>query len=175
MVSVALSACMRLGLFELTKKMKLHFEPKDVEKLIAHTYSAKSHKVLYGNKATAKPGLWLVGDDGVYLMSNGIPSIPKGNNTNKQFVVYADECNPDIQDFDEWWEVKNATFGPDDGCEFIDLERINYEFGHKLLSFKVECTATKLNVVFEQQEPVKKLTNKTVRKPAAKKKKENGK
>jgi hypothetical protein len=165
---------MRLGLFELTQ-MKLHFEPKDVEKLIQHTYAAQSHKVLYGNKATAKPGLWLVGDDGVYLMSNGIPSIPKGNNTNKQFVVYADECNPDIQDFDEWWEVKNATFGPDDGCEFIDLERINYEFGHKLLSFKVECTATKLNVVFEQQEPVKKLTNKTPRKIAVKKKKENGK
>lgn len=36
-----------------------------------------------------KPGLWLVGDHGVYLCSNG--ELPKGA---KPLVAYAEECDP---------------------------------------------------------------------------------
>jgi len=38
------------------------------------------------------------------------------------FVVYAKECNPTKLKFDEWRENKRASFGGDDGVEFIDLE-----------------------------------------------------
>lgn len=64
-----------------------------------------------------KPGLWLVGDQGVYLLSNGI--LPNGN---KPLVVYAEECDPCTND--DWFDVKRRTFGGDDGVEFIDGEQL---------------------------------------------------
>ena len=38
----------------------------------------------------------------------------------RALVVYAEECNPDTMPFEEWWHAKRASFGGDDGCEFID-------------------------------------------------------
>lgn len=61
------------------------------------------------------PGFWLVGDEGVYLMSNALL-----NEGEKPIVVYADECNPKTMPFDDWWSAKQASFGGDDGVEFID-------------------------------------------------------
>jgi hypothetical protein len=64
-----------------------------------------------------KPGLWLVGDHGVYLMSNG--TLPDGA---KPLVVYAEECDPGTND--DWFDVKRRTFGGDDGVDFIDAEQL---------------------------------------------------
>ncbi|OYX14736.1 MAG: hypothetical protein B7Z15_02970, partial [Rhizobiales bacterium 32-66-8] len=43
-----------------------------------------------------KPGIWLVGDEGVYIMSNG--KLAEGQ---KALVIYAEQCHPkgDI----DWW------------------------------------------------------------------------
>lgn len=59
------------------------------------------------------PGLWLVGDHGVYLMSNG--KLPAGG---RPLVVYAEECDPHTND--DWFHIKRKTFGGDDGVDFID-------------------------------------------------------
>jgi hypothetical protein len=59
-------------------------------------------------------GLWLVGDQGVYLMSNAAER-------NEQ-VAYADQSNPEKMDFDEWWNAKQDIFGADDGVEFLSIE-----------------------------------------------------
>ena len=64
-----------------------------------------------------KPGLWLVGDQGVYLLSNG--KLPNGA---KPSVVYAEECDPRTND--GWFDVKRRTFGGDDGVDFIDAEQL---------------------------------------------------
>lgn len=66
---------------------------------------------------TQKPGLWLVGDHGVYLMSNG--NLAQGG---KPLVVYAEECDPNR--IDDWFDVKRSTFGGDDGVDFIDAEAL---------------------------------------------------
>lgn len=60
-----------------------------------------------------QPGLWLVGDYGVYLMSNG--KLPDGA---RPLVVYAEECDPTTND--DWFHIKRATFGSDDSAEFLD-------------------------------------------------------
>ncbi len=60
-----------------------------------------------------KPGLWLVGDHGVYAMSNG--KLAEGA---KPLVVYAEGCDPNTDD--DWFEVKRRTFGGDDGVDFLD-------------------------------------------------------
>ena len=64
-----------------------------------------------------QPGLWLVGDQGVYLLSNG--KLPEGA---KPLVVYAEECDPRTND--DWFAVKRRTFGGDDGVDFIDAEQL---------------------------------------------------
>ena len=95
--------------------MKLHFPWPDVAKLLDEVRAARTAKPLY-EQVTGK-GLWLVGDSGVYLM-------PNTEHEGKPNVVYAKECDPTKCEFDEWWSVKRATFGGDDGVEFISLAEI---------------------------------------------------
>lgn len=80
-------------------------------------------------------GLWLVGDHGVYLMSNGI--LAEGS---RPQVVYAEECNPNSND--DWFHTKRRTFGGDDGVEFLDALHLE--------SMMAACPdATHLEIVFE--------------------------
>ncbi len=94
--------------------MKLTFPAEKLRELLAaaETRWPLGLRPLWGAKNPA--GFWLVGDQGVYLMHNGKAT------EDKQIVVYAEECNPDTMPFDDWWHAKRASFGGDDGCEFID-------------------------------------------------------
>lgn len=60
-----------------------------------------------------KPGLWLVGDEGVYLLSNG-----KLADGQRPLVVYAKECDPTTNP--DYWHYKRQHFGGDDGIDFLD-------------------------------------------------------
>nr|WP_298104952.1 DUF3085 domain-containing protein [uncultured Shinella sp.] len=64
-----------------------------------------------------KPGLWIVGDEGVYLLSNG--KLAEGQ---KALVVYAEECDPKTNP--DCWHYKRRYFGGDDGIVFIDAESL---------------------------------------------------
>jgi hypothetical protein len=64
-----------------------------------------------------KPGLWLVGDQGVYLLSNG--KLAEGG---RALVVYSEECHPVGNP--DWWHYKHRHFGGDDGIEFLDADRL---------------------------------------------------
>jgi hypothetical protein len=59
-----------------------------------------------------------VGDHGVFLVSNGVPMLTHNGGIN-QVVAYANEVNPTTRDFTDWWAAKQASFGGDDGCEFL--------------------------------------------------------
>ncbi|MDP3411091.1 DUF3085 domain-containing protein [Bosea sp. (in: a-proteobacteria)] len=60
-----------------------------------------------------RPGLWLVGDEGVYIMSNG--ELAKDQ---RPLVFYAQECDPKTNP--NSWHYKRQHFGGDDGVEFLD-------------------------------------------------------
>ena len=93
--------------------MKLHFPWPEVAKALDEVRAATVVKPLYGTD-TGK-GLWLVGDEGVYLMPN-VEVEPRT-------IAYSVECDP--RKSDEWWHIKRATFGGDDGVEFISLADID--------------------------------------------------
>lgn len=101
---------------------KLTFKTDALAALYAEAVGAWKNGVreLYGENTVA--GFWLVGDQGVYLMHNGVTHKPKGT---KATVVYATECNPEALPFDTWWAAKNETFGGDDGVEFINASTIH--------------------------------------------------
>jgi len=104
--------------------MKLTFPYAGIARLIEETKSAPKH-IKYHDRETG-PGLWLVGDSGVYLMSNRARE-----DGEKPQVVYGVECNPKELTFDTWWSIKRATFGADDGVEFLDLADIERLMGSK--------------------------------------------
>ncbi|ENN83789.1 hypothetical protein RHSP_40991 (plasmid) [Rhizobium freirei PRF 81] len=64
-----------------------------------------------------KPGLWLVGDQGIYVMSNG-----RLRSDARPLVVYAEECDPRIGG--DWFHIKRRIYGGDDGVDFIDAESL---------------------------------------------------
>ncbi|HQS45134.1 MAG: hypothetical protein B7Y12_02610 [Rhizobiales bacterium 24-66-13] len=64
-----------------------------------------------------KPGIWLVGDEGVYILSNG--KLAEGQSA---LIVYAEECDPKANP--DYWHYKRQHFGSDDGIEFLDAVRL---------------------------------------------------
>lgn len=102
--------------------MKHTFDRDGVIALVDHAIASETHRVLYEDPSTAKAGLWLVGDQGVYLLSNGLPSLTTEDPARPQRCVYADQVNPVTMTFDAWWEAKRAGFGGDDGVEFLDAQ-----------------------------------------------------
>lgn len=106
--------------------MKLTFNKAKLMEIVAAVESGSGHCVPYtggeweeftGKKEDNTPGLILVGDQGVYFVGNhndGEAPAKSG------LICYADQCNPDT--CHDWWEVKDATFGGDDGAEFLSLE-----------------------------------------------------
>ncbi|MGF6870587.1 DUF3085 domain-containing protein [Paraburkholderia sp. MM5477-R1] len=104
--------------------MKLHFPVDQVRKAIEELDSAQTARTLYETE-TGK-GLWLVGDQGVYLMPNTTDgTLAKARQEGEPaFIVYARECDPKKLDFDTWWANKRASFGGDDGVDFIALAEL---------------------------------------------------
>jgi len=94
----------------------------------------------YGTRPGAgeKAGLWLVGDEGVYILSNG--KLAEGA---KALVVYSEECHP-IGNPD-WWDYKRRWFGGDDGIEFVEAEQL-------ILLFDRNFRATHLHVLLSENE-----------------------
>ena len=100
------------------------FNRSEVEKLVAITEAAPLCHVPYtggdwDRPEDGSPGLQLVGDEGVYLMSNAVGQKKRRNG--RLPAAHARECNPDTMDFDDWRQAKGDGFGGSDGIEFIPL------------------------------------------------------
>lgn len=64
----------------------------------------------------AEPGFWIVGDEGVYIMHNGAGAPAPA------ITAHAVECNPATNP--NWYDVKAATFGGDDGLDFFPAQTV---------------------------------------------------
>lgn len=105
---------------------RLVFEVADVRRVVEHTLKAKDHRphvINYTDDSEpitepGKPAVLLVHDDGVYLMSNGLPHDPRENSKKfpRSFVAYARGCNPKDPDV---WEHSRALVGGDDFAETL--------------------------------------------------------
>ncbi len=94
------------------------FPTADLLRLTLHAILAPNHRMGYESDAPPAPGLLLVHDQGVYLMSNGLPADTAAAETG-QHVVYADGCNPNIGSFDEWYDTSRELVGGDDFVEVL--------------------------------------------------------
>ncbi len=99
--------------------IQLRFALRDVLTVAEHAIAAPAHKPSFTNTldaTTPTPALWLVGDDGLYLMSNGLPGQPHPDGGTRLYVVYADGYHTAMS--------KHAIadeIGGDDFCEPLPL------------------------------------------------------
>ena len=101
----------------------LRFDKHIVWRIRDHARNSRKFKSSWGKKGT-KPELWLVGDLGVYLVSNGEPPIsykgevPRpGRKVELPYLAaYADGCDPSQYEVEEWWPIHNAV---DEGNDFV--------------------------------------------------------
>jgi hypothetical protein len=105
----------------------LEFDAADVKKIVEHALAAKKHH------GTQDPALILVHDQGVYLMSNGVPTLPRPGN-----VTYAKGCYPERDP--EWYDTAYDKVGGDDFAEFLPwcediLQHIKN--GAKVITFQI--------------------------------------
>lgn len=91
-------------------------------------------------------GLMLVGDQGVYLMSNNAQA-KKVEGTDRLPVVYAKGINPDIDS--DYYEKKRRIFGGDDGVEFIDAEWLKEGIDNNCKQLVVTLTPKSLKIQFK--------------------------
>lgn len=72
------------------------------------------------SEATAnKCPLLLVKDQGVYFMASIGKRTPEGR---QKLLAYALGCNPDVDDFDAWWDLARTELGGDDFGENFDVQ-----------------------------------------------------
>lgn len=101
-------------------------------------------------------GLHLVGDHGVYLMANvsnemsTVAMEGKGGH-----VAFAFEANPNALSADEWLESKRNSFGPDDGCDFIDATTLRENVEDSIRRgkpFRLDITPEAISIVVPQED-----------------------
>ncbi len=97
----------------------LSFPVSLVRKLVAHARGSTSFRPTYANPEPS-PGLFLVADQGIYLMSAGLPRLPDPAKPDTSRVAYARECDPTTSG--HWYEDKRALVGGDDFGEWLPLE-----------------------------------------------------
>lgn len=114
------------------------FKTSEVKPLIEHALAATEFDMGYENMTDEQfaelgmppptnrtprgPALLFVHDQGVYLMSNGIPRLRPENpaqDVNSCHVAYAEGCNPNVGEFDDWYGTSRALVGGDDFVEVL--------------------------------------------------------
>lgn len=99
--------------------------------------------------AKVGPGLWLVGDHGIYLMCN-MPS-EDVRQAGIQHVVYARQANPETMAFEEWYQAKRDIFGADDGVEFLSAESVEAVLAQCGNTFEIEIDRDHLIIAHAAQ------------------------
>lgn len=106
----------------------LKFDKSTVWRLVDHSQNAKKILKSFGEKR-GKRCLWLVGDSGIYLMSNGAPPILENGKVvpvarakgQRRLVAYAEGCGPN-DELDSWWPIHKLIAEGSDFSLSIPLE-----------------------------------------------------
>lgn len=147
----------------MTIQTRLTFEGKSVLELLTHAKAAPKHVSPYGLKPDPGPGLILVKDDGIYLMSNGEPGLPETATTNKVVYALGYETLPFTADGDELMErydkIRNAV-GGDDFAEFLSARSFDRLVATGLVEIELTANQMRIFVIGPPTGPPVKVTGK---------------
>jgi hypothetical protein len=95
---------------------------KDLEPLIAHAINSVEHHLTYAQSESGQinpaPALHWVKDEGIYLMSNGSPCLPRPDGEKGSLVIYAEGFDPKEDDV---WDAARDEVGGDDFVENLSI------------------------------------------------------
>jgi len=99
--------------------IRLLFPLAEVGRVAERAVAATEHKPSFRdtlNGTTPAPALWFVGDEGLYLMSNGLPHLPQPTKSDRSLVAYADGYRTSMDK-----HAVDHLIGGDDFCEVLPL------------------------------------------------------
>lgn len=93
--------------------------------------------------------LFLVGDQGLYLMSNGTPGLLVEEGKSHHVVAYAKESDPTAGgEFGDWYDAKVRIFGGDDGACSLPLSMFDEVLNlPDNAVFKVKITSRNIQII----------------------------
>lgn len=135
------------------------FKTDDIIRSVEHALAATEFDMAF-DESTPGPRLLFVHDRGVYIMSNGIPRdiISVSNDVTggeeRNYVSYAEGCDPRVGTFDEWYGTSRDLVGGDDFVETITLDQEFLERCHEYDELHVELSPTQMAVLFANRRRV---------------------
>jgi hypothetical protein len=153
----------------------LRFSPDDVRRVWEHSKASKHWRKVWGEERY-EPYLLLVHDQGVYLMSPGIPHLEKSEeDPETSWCAYAEGCNPDKQEFDDWWNTSRDLVGGDDFAEELSIETFDtmFEmFGESMTAVEITMSESQIDIGcrFKEAAMPKKKAKKKAKKKVKKRK-----
>jgi hypothetical protein len=123
------------------------------ENMTEEEYIAAGLPTMATNRTPKGPALLFVHDQGVYLMSNGIPQL-RTEDDKSNHVIYAEGCDPNIGEFDDWYGMSRELVGGDDFVEILPIH--DYWLGDCDLfeTFEVNATSSSISYGFADPKPV---------------------
>ncbi|MDU4190153.1 MULTISPECIES: DUF3085 domain-containing protein [Aeromonas] len=94
------------------------------------------------DQSKVKPVLMLVGDHGLYLITN---AKAEGSPASRGTVIYAAGCNPKLDD--DFYENKCELFGDNDGSIRLPMEWADWAIQNKKRTFRVKITRDSISLV----------------------------
>lgn len=118
---------------------RLKFKSDEFQRMLTHMMN-NPRKIPYTTENTADYGLWLVKDDGIYVMA---PSEVRDADADGVHVIYAkgyDNKQPDIWD-------KTYAVSRDDFAEFIPLEKKQVQRMMESCELEIGLSETQLEII----------------------------
>lgn len=136
---------------------KLTFKSSEGLKTLAEqTLKTTFFKMPYTNETTKEKGLWLVKDEGIYLMKAFAVS------EKDMPVIYAESFDP-YKDEDVWDRSVDAV-GGDDFAQFLPFTTMGLNLIKKGVDTHIEVTDKYIEVTYTLDERGSELTNKHLNK-----------
>lgn len=135
------------------------FKTSDIRRCVEHALSAPNWEMGYSEgDATPVPALLFVHDQGVYVMSNGIPRDGKDPADPKSgsYVAYATGCDPSIGTFDDWYGMSRDLVGGNDFAEVVTVQPDWLELCANFSEMRIDVTSDAIEVTFVKPKTRKK-------------------
>ena len=100
-----------------------------------------------GEEYRTPPCLWLVKDEGIYLMSPGFDPANLRHPCERAPVAYALGFDPGILDRGDVWDRAREAVGGDDFSEEIPLEWVDTALRKRARAFVVDFTADDISLL----------------------------
>lgn len=129
------------------------FKTDEIIRSVEHALAATEFDMGWSDEPHS-PKLLFVHDQGVYIMSNGIPRdiIYVNNDTaggeERNYISYAEGCDPRVGTFDEWYNMSRDLVGGDDFVELINLDQDFLEKCRDYEELHVDLSPTQMAVLF---------------------------